>query len=122
MTHNFLNLEIWKRSRTLVKQVYLLTKDFPSTEKFGLTNQIRRSAVSVPSNISEGCGRGTNPQLIYFLDIAIGSLCELETQIYLSNDLNLIDPKSTKNVIEEITVIRKMTMRFRATIPSKKKK
>ena len=79
MRHNFLNLEIWKRSRHLVKRIYIISKRFPNEEKFGLTSQLRRAAISVPSNISEGCGRGSDPQLIHFLDVAIASLCELET-------------------------------------------
>ena len=83
MRHNFKALEIWKRSRKLVKNTYLTTKTFPSEEKFGLVSQINRSAVSIPSNIAEGCGRGTDAQLVHFLDIAIGSNCELETQFYL---------------------------------------
>jgi len=90
MRHNFLNLEVWRRSRILVKEIYFASQNFPSEEKFGLTSQLRRSAVSVPSNISEGCGRGTIPQLKKFLDIAIGSLCELETQVYLSFDLGYL--------------------------------
>ena len=113
MRHNFLNLQIWKRSRKLVKRIYQLTQTFPPEEKFGLTSQIRRCTVSVPSNIAEGCGRGTNPQLSHFLDIAIGSLCELETQIYLSKDLEFFSKKVFDELIEEITVIRKMTQSFK---------
>jgi len=79
MRHNFLHLEIWKRSRKLVKIIYQTSKSFPSEEKFGLTSQIRRAAVSVPSNIAEGCGRDTDPQLKNFMNIAIGSICEVET-------------------------------------------
>lgn len=113
MRHNFLNLEIWKRSRKLVKQIYSITKSFPPEEKFGLTSQIRRCAVSVPSNIAEGCGRGTNPQLIHFLDISIGSLCELETQIYLSFDLEFISRDKAEVLSKETTEIRRMTQRFK---------
>ncbi len=116
MTHNFLNLEVWKRSRALVKDIYQATETFPSEEKFGLISQLRRSAVSVPSNIAEGCGRGTTPQFVHFLDIAIGSLCELETQIYLSYDLAFIKKEVMTNLLEEITIIRKMTLRFRASL------
>ena len=113
MRHNFLHLEIWKRSRKLVKEIYSITKSFPSEEKFGLTSQIRRCAVSVPSNIAEGCGRGTTPQLIHFLDVSIGSLCELETQIYLSYDLAFISRERTKELSKEVTEIRRMTQSFR---------
>lgn len=113
MKHSFLHLDIWKLGRELVKTIYILTKDFPSEERFGLTAQIRKSAVSVPSNIAEGCGRGTNPQLKYFLEVAIGSLCELETQIYLSFDLSYISEKEQQTLVTQITQIRKMTMSFK---------
>lgn len=96
MKHNFKNPEIWKRSRALVKVIYEETNNFPSEEKFGLTLQVRRATVSVASNIAEGCGRGTDKQLAQFLNISIGSLCELETQIYLANDLEFIDNKSSR--------------------------
>ena len=114
MRHNFLNLEIWKRSRHLVKQIYIVSKNFPHEEKFGLTSQIRRAAVSVPSNISEGCGRGTDAQLKHFLDVTIASLCELETQIYLSHDLEYLSTKVTDELISEVIQIRKMTMGFQS--------
>ncbi len=113
MRHNFLHLGIWKRSRLLVKQIYTITKSFPPEEKFGLTSQIRRCSVSVPSNIAEGCGRDTDPQLIHFLDIAIGSLCELETQIYLTSDLEFISKKTESELVKEITEIRRMTQSIR---------
>jgi four helix bundle protein len=116
MNHNFLNLGIWKRSRILVKQVYEITRNFPDDEKFGLTSQIRRCAVSVPSNIAEGCGRGTNPQLKHFLGIAIGSLCELETQIYLAYDLSYITKNVGTELVKETTEIRKMTKSFKNSL------
>ena len=100
----------------MVKDVYLNTRSFPPEEKFGLTSQIRRCAVSVPSNIAEGCGRGTNAQLHHFLDISIGSLCELETQMYLACDLNFISQNKSKKIINEITIIRKMTSSFKKNI------
>ncbi len=112
MRHNFLHLEIWKRSRGLVKSIYKTSKSFPSEEKFGLTSQIRRAAVSVPSNIAEGCGRDTDPQLKNFLNIAIGSICELETQVYLAFDLEYYNQQITNALVNEITAIRKMMMSF----------
>ena len=81
---NYTDLDVWKYSRELVKKVYLLTKKFPKEEIYGLTNQIRRSVVSVPSNIAEGIGRLSNKETIHFLYIAKGSLQEVETQLYLS--------------------------------------
>jgi len=113
MRHNFTNLEIWKRSRSLVKDIYKITGAFPAEEKFGLISQIRRCSVSVPSNIAEGCGRDTDRQLIHFLDIAIGSLCELETQIYLASDLEFIAKKEEGELVKEIISIRKMSQSIR---------
>lgn len=113
MRHNFEKLEIWKESRKLVKLIYLLSKDFPSDEKFGLTSQIRRAAISVPSNIAEGCGRGTNAQLCHFLDVAIGSLCEVESQLFLASDLDFISREELSDHRKEIIHIRKMTIRFK---------
>ena len=81
---NYTDLDVWKYSRELVKKVYLLIKKNPKEEIYGLTNQIRRSVVSVPSNILEGIGRQSNKETIYFLYIAKGSLQEVETQLYLS--------------------------------------
>jgi len=112
MRHNFLHLEIWKRSRKLVKLTYNVTKPFPSEEKFGLTSQMRRAAVSIPSNIAEGCGRDTDAQLKHFIGNAIGSLCELETQVYLSFDLEYIPESIMSVLVKEITEIRRMSMSF----------
>lgn len=81
---NYTDLDVWKYSRELVKKVYLLIKKIPKEEIYGLTNQIRKSVVSVPSNIAEGIGRQSNKETIYFLYIAKGSLQEVETQLYLS--------------------------------------
>ncbi len=112
MRHNFKALEIWKRSRILVKNVYLTTKTFPSEEKFSLISQMNRSAVSIPSNIAEGCGRGTDAQLVHFLDIAIGSNCELETQFYLAFDIGYISEQILDTFTDEIAQIRRMTIQF----------
>lgn len=112
MKHNFKNLEIWKRSRKLVKEVYLITQAFPSEEKFGLISQLRRAAISVPSNIAEGCSRGTPSQFNHFLNIAIGSNCEVETQLYLSFDLEFISEVDLNKLVKELTEIRKMIIGF----------
>lgn len=113
MKHNFLKLEIWKKGRKLVKSIYVLSQKFPKEELFGLTSQVRRAAVSVPSNIAEGCGRGTDKQLSHFIDIAIGSICELETQFYLAFDLEYISASEQQNIIDEIISIRKMMFNFK---------
>ncbi|MEM8523540.1 MAG: four helix bundle protein [Bacteroidota bacterium] len=113
MKHNFKNLEIWKRSRKLVKKVYIITRQLPKEELFVLTAQIRKSVVSMPSNVAEGCGRGTDKQLAHFLDIAIGSNCELETQIYLCYDLTYINKEQQDTLVKELSEIRRMMLSFR---------
>lgn len=85
---NFRNWEVWKNAKSLVKVIYQVTASFPDTEKFGLTNQIRRAAVSIPANIAEGAGRRTEKDFKNFLYIALGSAFELETLIDLSYDLS----------------------------------
>ncbi|MGV3612000.1 MAG: four helix bundle protein [Fluviicola sp.] len=87
MRHNFRELSSWKDSFELVKKVYLISKELPEDEKFGLKSQIQRCAVSIPSNIAEGSGRSTDKEFIYFLNIAISSSYELETQLLICADL-----------------------------------
>ena len=105
MKHNFKELIVWQKARTMTKQIYLLTQRFPADERFGLMQQIRRAAVSVPSNIAEGSGRGTNADFSHFLDIAYGSSCEVETQLYLALDLGFISQKeldATNNTLQDV--------------------
>lgn len=94
---NFRELEIWNLSRSLVKEIYLLMKLMPDDEKFGLTSQIKRSAISIPSNIAEGCAKRSNKDFSKFLEISLGSCYELETQLMLCSDIELI----TADIIEE---------------------
>jgi four helix bundle protein len=84
-------LDVWKASMRLVRVVYEATDAFPNDERFGLTSQMRRSAISVPSNIAEGAARGSSVELVRFLQIARASLMELDTQIWLGRDLGLLD-------------------------------
>jgi len=104
-THNFRELNIWKDSLQLVKQVYLLISELPKDEKFGLIAQINRCAVSIPSNIAEGSGRTSEKEFLHFLNISISSSYELETQLTLVEELYNIN---TKELIEKITSIKKM--------------
>lgn len=94
---SYRELDVWKQARVLVKGIYDLTKKFPKEEQFGLTSQIRRAAISVPSNIAEGCGRNHSKDSIQFFFIARGSIYELETQLILSEDLEF----ATKEDIEQ---------------------
>ncbi|WP_299046463.1 four helix bundle protein [uncultured Polaribacter sp.] len=109
---NYIDLDVWKYSRELVKLVYLLTKSYPKEELYGLTNQIRRSVVSVPSNIAEGIGRQSNKETIHFLYIAKGSLQEVETQLYLSFDLKYISEEELKSILEKVISSKKLLNGF----------
>jgi len=82
--HNVKELQVWQLAMDVVDDIYLITQDFPKEELFGLSLQMRKSAISIPSNIAEGCGRGTDPQLLHFTDISQGSAFELETQVYIT--------------------------------------
>lgn len=109
---NYTELDVWKYSRELVKLVYELTKSFPNDELYGLTNQIRRCVISVPSNIAEGVGRQSNKETIHFLFIAKGSLNEVETQLYLSFDLGYISEEELKNILEKVISNKKLINGF----------
>ena len=90
-TQGFKDLVVWQKAYQLVKEIYKMTEKFPKSEIYGLSQQIKRAAISVPSNISEGHGRTHNKEYKQFLSIAYGSLCELETQYLLSVDLGYFD-------------------------------
>ncbi|MGZ0015255.1 four helix bundle protein [Yeosuana sp. AK3] len=109
---NYTELDVWKYSRELVKLVYTLTKSYPQEELYGLTNQIRRCVVSVPSNIAEGVGRQSNKETIHFLFIAKGSLNEVETQLYLSFDLGYISEEALNNILEKVISNKKLLNGF----------
>lgn len=106
------NLDVWIETRKLTKLVYDLTKSYPKEEIFGLTNQMKRSSVSVPSNIAEGCGRNTAKETTHFLFIARGSLFELETQFYLSLDLTYINNEDFKIIANQIILCKKLINGF----------
>ncbi len=95
----FRDLIAWQRARSLVKEIYTLTAQLPSDERFGLALQMRRSAVSIPSNIAEGYARGTTPEFLKFLRIARGSLAELDTQLVLCSDLGFADDVSSATAL-----------------------
>jgi len=112
MNHNFRELKIWQRSMHLCTSVYELTKRLPEDEKYGLISQVRRCSVSIPGNIAEGCGRNTNKQLVNFLNISMGSLSELETQLILCNRLDFIDNEKSQIHLKEIEELQKMISVF----------
>ena len=109
---NFKNIQVWQKSHQLVLEIYKLTTTFPADEKFGLTSQMRRSASSIPTNIAEGTGRGSDADFARFLQISLGSTCELEYQLILGRDLNFITQESYHFFESEITSIKKMLGAF----------
>ncbi|MGB3948701.1 MAG: four helix bundle protein [Bacteroidia bacterium] len=114
--HNLKELKIWNKAIDLTVEVYKATASFPKEEVYGLTSQIRRAAVSVPSNISEGAGRNSNKEFAHFLGIANGSSYELQTQLIISNKLNLISDEILQTMLKEIEEIQKMTYKFQNTL------
>ncbi|MBN1975621.1 MAG: four helix bundle protein [Sedimentisphaerales bacterium] len=107
---SFRDLKIWQRGIQLVEEIYSLSKSFPKEEIYGLQSQIRRSAVSIPSNIAEGFARLHNKEYRNFLYIALGSCAELTTQIIIAARLNYIEHTKADKTISEIEEISKMTM------------
>jgi len=109
---NYKELEVWKESRKLVKEIYTITDTFPKSELYGLTSQIRRCSISIPSNIAEGLGRRTSKDTLQFLFISRGSLYELETQLFLALDLNYINKDEFEKIFDNIVQCRKLLNGF----------
>ena len=105
------DLEAWKKSIDLVKDIYSITKDFPSSEQFGLVSQMRRAAVSIPSNLAEGLARFSDKDCTRFIDISLGSLAELETQIIIAKELNFI--KENQALLEKIKKVNALLIGLR---------
>ena len=108
MVSGYKDLLVWQRSMDLVDRVYQLTAKFPAAEQWGLVSQMRRAAVSVPSNIAEGYGRQATGEYRHHLSIARGSLLELETQMLISQRLKLLDEDQLDHVLREIDELNKM--------------
>ena len=104
----YTELQVWQKAMSLTKNIYQITGSFPHEERFGLTSQLRRAAVSVPSNIAEGYARASTKDYIHFLSIARGSIAEIETQLYISKDLEYVQEESLENVFVLIEEISKM--------------
>lgn len=114
----YTELEVWKKARAFASHIYLLTTKFPKEEVYGLTSQIRRCAISVPSNIAEGSGRQHPKETAHFLTIARGSLYELETQLYISKDISIISDEQLKTCITEIETLGKLINGYKRYIGS----
>lgn len=115
MTYKDLN--VWKESIELVLEVYAIANKLPVDEKFGLSAQVKRAVVSIPSNISEGAAKSSTKEFIRFIDIANGSLSELETQLIIIEKLSLYDTDHI--IVEKIVPIRKMLFRLRQSLTNK---
>ncbi|WP_243384344.1 four helix bundle protein [Geothrix alkalitolerans] len=105
---DFRNLAVWRRAHELALAVYRETSGFPDSERFGLVNQMRRSAASIPTNIAEGCGRGSDADFARFLHMALGSASELEYQILLASDLGHLLPAAADSLLDQVQAIKKM--------------
>jgi len=118
--HKFEDLKVWNKAMELTTLVYELVKSLPEDEKYGLSNQIKRCAISIPSNIAEGAGRNTDKEFLYFLSISLGSSYELMTQIYLIERLNFkVNIELTKQTIDLIKEIQSMNSKFQLTLKNR---
>ena len=117
--HNFRELKVWQKAIDFSVEIYKITASFPAEEKFGLISQLRRSAVSISSNIAEGSSRTSDKEFYHFLSISIGSAYECETQIIISNKLKYISDTNFEELTIKVTEIQKMLNAFAETIKQK---
>ena len=110
------DLHVWQKGMQLAKEIYLLTSKFPSEEKFGLVSQMRRAAVSIPSNIAEGQARNTSGEFVQFISHAEGSAAEVDTQLRLSIELGYYSTNDLEAVFRLLTDVQKMLKRLRYSL------
>ena len=115
---DFRKMQVWHKGHKLALEIYKLTAKFPKEEIYGLSSQIRRAAVSIPTNIAEGCGRGSAKELKQFITISMGSASEVEYQILLSYELCYMDRKTYDNLNSDIQEIKKMLSSYIVRIGS----
>ncbi|WP_185213961.1 four helix bundle protein [Sphingobacterium mizutaii] len=111
--HNLKEIKVWHKSIELCTEIYIALENFPKEEKYGLTSQIKRSAVSIASNIAEGAGRNFDKEFIQFLGIANGSCFELLTQLLIAVNLGLLDSEKSKSLCQKVIEIQKMIFGLR---------
>jgi len=109
---NYRELRVWEKGHELSLAVYKATAGFPNEERYGLTSQIRRASVSVPANIAEGCGRGSDAELARFSQIAAGSASELEYHLLLANQLDLLHSREHERLTKQVTEVKRMLTSF----------
>jgi len=105
---NFHDLLVWQKAHRLTLDIYTATQDFPREEQYGLTNQMRRAAASVPANLAEGCGRGGEVEFARFCQIAMGSACELEYDLLLARDLQFMAEEAYRPLVEQVIEVKRM--------------
>lgn len=113
---DFKNLMVWQKAHACVLVVYQLTKRFPDDERFGLTSQLRRSVASIPANLAEGCGRGSDQDFARFVQIAMGSAAEVEYHLLLARDLKYISPEEGASAATAIEEVKRMLASLLKTI------
>ena len=113
---DFRNVKVWSKSHRLALDVYEASRKFPTDERYCLTTQMRRSAASIPTNIAEGCGRGSEADFARFLQIAAGSASELEYQLLLACDLKLLNEQIYEQLNRDVTEVKRMLYSFIATL------
>lgn len=111
--HDYKKLNVWKNSMKLVSDIYNFTKKFPKEEVYALTSQIRRGAISIPSNISEGAGRSSEKEFNNFLSFSYGSTCELETQLLIAKNLDYISDIELDVLLNDLYQIQKMIFKLK---------
>jgi four helix bundle protein len=116
---SFRDLKVWQLGMDIAEKVYRLIAEFPKSETYGLSNQMRRSAVSISSNIAEGQGRDSTKEFLHFLATAFGSICELETQLILSHRLNYLSDSDLQIVLNILTEASKTTRGLQKSLKSK---
>ena len=114
--HNVEQLKVWQLAMEIAKEIYVVTSDFPSEERFGLTSQIRRAAVSIASNIAEGAGRYSDKEFAQFLSIASGSSFEVRTQLLIAVSLTYISHDDIAPLLKRLSELEKMIFGFRRTL------
>lgn len=119
---DFRKYEVWRLSHEITLETYSTSKNFPSSEKYGITSQLRRAAVSIPTNISEGCGRNTDNEFVRFIHIALGSSHEVEYLIQLAFDLKFFDKETYENLDQKINTIKRKLFQLEKKINETKTK
>lgn len=114
--HNFRELKVWKMGIEISKSVFTLTRTFPAEEKYSLISQLVRCAISIPSNIAEGCGRKSVKELSQFLNISLGSAFELETHLIISYEFKYIEQPKFEGILSQVHEIQKMIIGFQKSL------